>query len=329
VDKIMRCTLFTSLLLPLLVLSTRAQPQVRLLFADSAVVNDTLIRLGDIATIADAPPHLRATLGTHSIGEAAPAGYSRFVDSRELCLNRLAAQFPQLRFVDEHPVRMRVRTAGVHHTIAEYGAAIEEAFLSRVQWPAHQIKFSIVNSADSWISLEGPLSVTVEGPEDGRCRGAVQLWLRVVSAQGQSVRLAVRCKVSVSAEVLVAARTIARDEAIGAEDFRVELRDITRCAFEPLSSAQAVVGMRARRTLVAGTLLDERMVQRIPAVRSGEPVRLRYQGGRVDVSVEAMAREDGCVGENVWVENRQSNRLVRGTVVARGCVAVQRGDNQL
>jgi flagella basal body P-ring formation protein FlgA len=326
----MRFTLFTPLILQLmLALPVGAQTPVRLLFADSAVVNDTLIRLADIATIKGAPPSMLSMLAAHSIGEAAPAGYIRFVDSRELCMNRLGVQFPQLIFVNENPGRLRVRTAGVEHTIAEFSAELEEAFFSRVQWPKQQVQFSIVNSDESWMSPEGPLTVTVEGPDDSRCRGAVQLWLRVASAQGQQLRLAVRCKASVSAEVLVSARTIVRDAAIGPDDFRVELRDITRCAFEPLSSAQALAGMRARRTLVAGTLLDERMVQPIPAVRSGEPVRLRYQGGRVDVSVEALAREDGCVGENVWVENRQSNRLVRATVVARGSVAVQRGENQL
>ncbi len=58
-------------------------------------------------------------------------------------------------------------------------------------------------------------------------------------------------------------------------------------------------------------------------MRRGQTVDLMIQRGSVQVRVAARALRDGALGDSITVENLSSRKIVHGTVMAAGTVAVR------
>ena len=80
--------------------------------------------------------------------------------------------------------------------------------------------------------------------------------------------------------------------------------------------------LRARRTLRAGTVLGQFDVEPMPDVNAGDPVLVELKAGNVRVTASAIAKEDGFMGETIWVQNDKTNLRLRVRVVESGRVAI-------
>ena len=101
--------------------------------------------------------------------------------------------------------------------------------------------------------------------------------------------------------------------------------DLTRFAPVPFTDCNDLDGMRASRTIRAGSILHERMVLSVPVVEKGEPVSIICAKGRISIAVAGIARENGGKGERIWVENSATHKLIRVMVSEKGKVHVPQG----
>jgi flagella basal body P-ring formation protein FlgA len=67
------------------------------------------------------------------------------------------------------------------------------------------------------------------------------------------------------------------------------------------------------------------MVKTVPAVEKGDPVAIIVKKGRISVSVVGIAREQGEIGEKIWVQNSKTNKLIRVKIKGKGIVTVLQG----
>lgn len=124
-----------------------------------------------------------------------------------------------------------------------------------------------------------------------------------------------------SLEVVVSAVTIVRNQVITSDMVELKERPNTRLHAQPLSSLAAVVGFEATRTIPAGTPVTRADLREADLVREGENVTLTITRGALSISVDAIAAENGKLGEQVILINPESGREVRGVVVGRNQVS--------
>ena len=295
--------------------------EVSVWFRPQSSVNDTVIRLGDIVARIDGDSAAGARLRNLVAGDAAPAGFSRLLATDELCDVRIAAQVPGITVINRTPGRIRIATEGVRHTVGSVDSLLRDYILAHSAWPAHDVAVETINKGDAWTSLNKPLEVSVAGTVDPYVRGSVRLQLRV--RQGTRTQVVpVQCRVRVTTTVVVAARSIANGEHLCADAVTLERREVTTQVTAPLTALAALEGLRARRTIPAATIVHAQMIEQIPLVERGEVVTLEASIGTATVSVHAVARESGHLGESVWVVNEQGNRLVRAVVTGKSRAAV-------
>jgi flagella basal body P-ring formation protein FlgA len=163
----------------------------------------------------------------------------------------------------------------------------------------------------------GPLPFRVAG------RG-VAGWLVVVFDPSSRDAVALRLRAGVEDTVLVAARPLAAGARLTAADLQPESRV---CWGPPASSSEPRPGpgWEVRRALAAGEALARPAVAPPALVEAGQPVRLVWGGGAVQVSVVGIALNRARQGELVRarVEGR-SDRLV-GTATAPGTALISSG----
>jgi flagella basal body P-ring formation protein FlgA len=307
-------------------LAYSSQRSVTLHFTDSVMVNDSLIRVGDIARVESADAALAGRVREFSAGEAAPPGFSRFVNSEDLMMFRVRPQFRDVNFVVAASKRVKVISDHQDRSVAEFEANIRQYVAERLQWGDGEWELTINNLQSTWKSGRGPVSAEVSGINNPFAKGNMSLTLTV--RQGSRVsRIPVTCRITVTAPVLVASRTIQRGEEFNSENSTTQVVDITNFAFTPLRRPPNAGTMTAMRTITAGNILHDKMLRAIPVVARGDQVRIHFVGGRVRVSVIGVARDSGGSGDRIWVENLQTGKLIRAAVSGKGSVVVhQEGD---
>ena len=127
------------------------------------------------------------------------------------------------------------------------------------------------------------------------------------------------------AEVVVAARPVARGASLAAADLRLARVAVASGAEDYFTQPEQVVGRVAGRVLAQGEALLARQLRRAQLIRRGDQVVLASSGGSISVSVRGTALEDGGAGDRVTVRNLSSERIVEGIIRPDGVVHVQTG----
>lgn len=118
-----------------------------------------------------------------------------------------------------------------------------------------------------------------------------------------------------------ARRAVRAEDALQADDFAWEWRNLTQVDSGVAVGRDCLDGMTAVRTLAAGDELRIADMKRTPLVRQGEPVELVFGRGGVEVTLRGTARQDGAEGQIVSVRNEIDGRLITGRVTGPGRVS--------
>jgi flagella basal body P-ring formation protein FlgA len=88
------------------------------------------------------------------------------------------------------------------------------------------------------------------------------------------------------------------------------------------TKTREVVGMVAKRTLLAGRTVPASALRDAFAVTRGKSVRLMFTVGTMTISAQGAPLENASVGDLIRVRNIDSGVTVSGTVMADGSVQV-------
>lgn len=102
------------------------------------------------------------------------------------------------------------------------------------------------------------------------------------------------------------------------DDFRMGWVDITRQAGNYASQLQNIQGKVAGRMIREGAPVRESELKQIPIIKAGESVRLIYNRSGFKIEMQAVAREDGAVGDKIRVHNERTRKTYIATVAPEG-----------
>jgi flagellar basal body P-ring formation protein FlgA len=137
-------------------------------------------------------------------------------------------------------------------------------------------------------------------------------------------RLFVPVRIQRMEDVWVLTRPLAAGQPIDADSVRSEARDVARIAGGALPASAMVEGQVARRSLMAGSVLQSQDLVAPRAVRRGDIVTLISRIGGIEVRAAGRSLGDGGISERISVENLASRRIIQGVVRSAGEVEVAR-----
>lgn len=208
------------------------------------------------------------------------------------------------------------------------GQALEQAALERMLCDAlakrgvagplaldiEQPSLPLANNAASPISLM--LVALSHEPSTGRYRAQINATLdsgisRVIAVSGRAQELI---------DVIYPVRTINAGEIIDADDLKIISAPASSLVGDHFHSINNVIGLEAKRALLAGKFIRVRDLGKQVMVRRGEVVRLVFVRGSLELTAEGMALEDGQIGQNIRISNEISGQLRYGNVVGQNLV---------
>jgi flagella basal body P-ring formation protein FlgA len=293
---------------------------VRFIFADSCVVNDTVITLGDVARIqTDCGDSTAGQLNRMTIGESAPAGFCRFVNSSDFVSFAMHARVPKLGVIVAPNKRILVKTGFQKKTIGEFSDSIEKYVADKIGWPQAAYAVSILNKNEVWKCLPQPISIAVEGQVLKFQKGNFNL--KLIGLQGtRRIVTNISCFIKIALPVVVAKTDIPRGTILSSENSSIETRDITQCNYMPISALKEIENTRSSRAIAMGSILHETLLSKIPIIERDDQVVVTVTHGRVTICMSGRARESGSIGDKIWVENEMTHKLLKTKVIDHGKV---------
>jgi flagella basal body P-ring formation protein FlgA len=146
-------------------------------------------------------------------------------------------------------------------------------------------------------------------------RGNVSLPVEVVCGGATEKRFVVSVKIRRFGNVLFAAKQLSRHAQVGEEDILVQKAETTTLPADILRQPGQLQGKRTSRIVSNGSVICGSMLEAPPLVTPEDRVNLIVRTKSVTVSVDAVAKEDGRLGEIVTVERRGVRGRLKAKVV--------------
>ncbi len=299
------------------------------MFLDSALVNDTVIRLGDIAVISEETgADSSENLAGIPIGEAAPAGYSRFVNIDDV-VRHVLRTVRAVRFIESPSAkRISVKTDFQEVALAAYQNEFSKYLQTEIGWKNGDYQFKIINKDTRLKCFKRPFSISFEGLTSKYPRGNFICKFNVLQGS-RKMTLPVSVFMSVTAQVVVASANIRRGAPLSLANCRLDKKDITHFNYMPYTSLTDIENKSISRSIESGSIIHDKNSTAIPMITRDEPVQLTVTKGNIKVCINVRARGTGALGKNILVENEMTHKLIKATIVKPGQVVILQGDGEI
>ncbi|MCD4830115.1 MAG: flagellar basal body P-ring formation chaperone FlgA [Candidatus Cloacimonetes bacterium] len=148
----------------------------------------------------------------------------------------------------------------------------------------------------------------------------------VVLVEGREVHnFLLQARVEVTREVLTLRTAKRRGDAITAEDVTT-IKQAGNYLSTSLTSLDALQSRQAARYMAAGTVLDAGNTETCPAVERGDPIIVIVSSGSVQLTLEAVAKRRGQIGDIIECENTATRQRFKALVTGHGRAEVNLED---
>lgn len=203
----------------------------------------------------------------------------------------------------------------------QFERQVAQVALSR-QWGSYQLDYQVwvPNSANHLPVCDKPLVIT---GRDNRSLPVGNL-KRAVSCDDVRTpwRLNVTIKSAVTLPVLVATRTIGRNESLSRASLNVETRTISRQDDFYTQEDQALE-LETTRRIRAGQIVNPTYLSSPPLIEKGNQVLIIASKEGFSASTKGVALEQGKKGQQIKVENISSGKVIRAVVTGSNQVHTQ------
>ena len=155
--------------------------------------------------------------------------------------------------------------------------------------------------------------------------GSQHAWLTLASKGKIEHKIPLSISVTVKKDVWVSSRRIKRDEIISSTMLYKEKVEITkkysRYHFGKLDYSGK---MKITRKMEEGTVLTNQMFDHVPDVKRGEQVNVSMQGDTFAITLPGKARQNGLIGEEVFVMVEATGKRLKGIVDSPNHIIVRR-----
>jgi flagella basal body P-ring formation protein FlgA len=155
-------------------------------------------------------------------------------------------------------------------------------------------------------SKTGYLSISIIFYVDGREAGQVR-------ASG---------RINVFDQAIVAARTIERNQVVGANDVKKARINIVQAKHGLVTDPEKIIGLSSRRRILAGQPILFRYLERRTAIKKGDNVTILAESGPIRITDMGQTKQDGAVGDKIAVLNMTSKKIIMAEVMNPNLVKV-------
>ncbi len=289
-------------------------------FNQSAQVDDTLIRLGDVAKCDEQSP-LAEALISQPVGQSPAPGETLVLHFQKIKQHLSANRSLPDDIIWSGSPTIQVSRQGVAITADRIQGIITEYLSDTLK--------NVVKADIRFIPNSLPLPFTV--PKGDLTCDVIPSNPKILSSSSFSMifkvdgkvvkNMSVRGKIEALAQVVVAAEPLKKGLILQPQHLAVAAMDIGEMANPELDS-QGLLGLQLTKAVAKGAPVFGSMVETLPVIKRGQKVKMVIEAGSLHLTATGFAHSDGKLDQIIKVQNIESNKMLQGRVSGPGVVEV-------
>lgn len=282
------------------------------------------VKLADIAQVQEDDATLKGKIEAVDLGQAPNPGYTRYI-SKEIVASRLRSQGVDptaIVFTGAEGALITVKSAMISgQELGQLGKEFLKSKLSGLD--GDFVVESDRTPSDLLVPVAtGITTFNVKWHGVPRALGAVAVDLEVLVDNERFTSVPLNYNIRRFAEVLMAAKDIARDEPFHAANTTVVRTEITKVQGNIAQALDEMAPYVARRVIKAGSVIRAEDGFLPVVVHKDQAVNVTVKKGALLIRSRGVARQNGALGDTVQVLNPDSGRLFRCKVTGPNRVSV-------
>ncbi len=285
-------------------------------FNQSAQVDDTLIRMGDVAKCDEQSP-LAEALISQPVGQAPAPGETLVLHSQKIKQHLSANRSLPDDIIWSGSPTIQVSRQGVAITADRIQGIIAEYLSDTLK--------NVTKADIRFIPNSLPLPFTV--PKGDLTCDVIPSNPKILSSSSFSMifkvdgkvvkNMSVRGKIEALAQVVVAAEPLKKGLILQPQHLAVAAMDIGEMA-NPERDSHDLLGLQLTKTVAKGAPVFGSMVETLPAIKRGQKVKMVIEAGSLHLTATGFAHSDGKLDQIIKVQNIESNKMLQGRVSGPG-----------
>jgi flagella basal body P-ring formation protein FlgA len=289
-------------------------------FQPAAVVDQSAISLGDIADFSATGETARA-LASQIVAQAPAPGEELLLHTPSI-IRSLHTSLALPADIEWHgAAAVAVKRQGITIGPDRLEAIIAEYLESqKANLPEAEVRFLPQSLPLPFVLPTGELDHEVI-PANPAIIGSARMAI-IFRVDGRVVKnISLLGQLEALAQVVVSTKALAKGTILHPDQLTTVTMDLTGLNGAS-SQPAALFGKRLTRSLRSGSPVLATMIEELPLVRRGEPVRIVLSAGPMQLTALGLAHSDGRPGEVIRVQNSSSNKILHCRVTAPGQVEV-------
>ena len=289
-------------------------------FKKDATVDDTLVTLGDVATV-DSDSETAKALLTIPVANSPAPGEKAYLRSVNIQKYLSSSQSLPDNIVWKGFSSVAVSRSGITIDAKQMLEFIADYLKSQqASLPPAKIRFIPQSQPLPFTLPKGELSCDVIPSNPGILSSSMFSLIFRVDGKVEE-NMSIRGRIEAQATVIATAVPIRKDTILAPQHLKETEMDISELK-EPGFLVEDFLGKKLKRSLRAGSPLSAAMVESLPVVYKGERVKIVIQSGALLLTATGLAHSDGKINEPIRVQNLRSNKVLFARVAAPGIVEV-------
>lgn len=176
-------------------------------------------------------------------------------------------------------------------------------------------------------SIVSPVSVdldliSVDDSREFKLNGSfAYLPIKQKSDNGTYVNSFLTLRLKLYKEVLVANRSLRKNEILNKSDFSLKSKEVSSLRFSPISSFDMIENYRCRLKISKKSILQDGMIEKIPDIEIGDRVEALFISNSVTIGFTVTSRSEGYVGNIIKVKN-DDQKIYKAKVINNTTVKI-------
>jgi len=207
--------------------------------------------------------------------------------------------------------------------VEDIKAAVSDYVERNHPWPSGNVRINFPAELSDIVFPQEPVTLeVVSRPEEdfiGDSAFTVKFFSRGTIIKKQTVRV----RMEVLTEVVVAARALAKDREVAADDIRVLRKWVRRPPTDFIMAPEEVLGKFLTVNIRPNTEITRNVVKTPLLIKKGKVVRIVLENDCMIITTVGISEENGAIGAVIRVKNISSNRTIYARVRGDSLVQVE------
>ena len=307
----------------LLSLSFSIFANTQISFKSNATVSKPTITLSDVATISGDNKEFFDTL---TIAKSAPPSTNRYLNRDNIFLYLQIPDSIKKSITLGGAYRITVKSIGKKVYLNDVKEEIISQCKKKLSWDPQfvSLEFDTTNKYVTSI-WDSSYTVTVDKLRSENVKGKTIIRAIISDSYGKQY-ISIPVFVRVVIPVFVAQVLLKQGDLIRKSDLILREMDISKLSYTPLTNWDNKNRYKVKSGVIkVNEIINMRKLAKIKDVEVGDIVTIYSKVGTATVRIKGIARTSGDIGTKIAVENSNSKKILKATVIKKGVVEVIKG----